>query len=43
MSDSNQRLIAWQIKTDTGRVKETLDSLRAGPRQPTCVSSSTAT
>ncbi len=28
MSDSNQRLIAWQIKTDTGRVKETLDTLR---------------
>jgi hypothetical protein len=28
MSDSNQRLIAWQIKTDTGRMKETLDALR---------------
>ena len=28
MSDSNQRLIAWQIKTDTGRAKETLDALR---------------
>ena len=28
MSDSNQRLVAWQIKTDTGRVKETLDALR---------------
>ena len=28
MTDSNQRLIAWQIKTDTGRVKETLDALR---------------
>jgi len=28
MSDSNQRLIAWQIKTDTGRVKATLDTLR---------------
>ena len=28
MSNSNQRLIAWQIKTDTGRVKETLDILR---------------
>jgi len=27
MSDPNQRLIAWQIKTDTGRMKETLDSL----------------
>jgi hypothetical protein len=28
MSDSNQRLIAWQIKTDAGRMKETLDTLR---------------
>ena len=28
MSDSNQRLVAWQIKTDTGRMKETLDALR---------------
>ena len=28
MSDSNQRLLNWQIKTDTGRVKETLDALR---------------
>ena len=28
MSDPNQRLIAWQIKTDTGRMKETLDTLR---------------
>ena len=28
MSDPNQRLTAWQIKTDTGRVKATLDTLR---------------
>ncbi|MCX6842043.1 MAG: hypothetical protein NTX53_07180 [candidate division WOR-3 bacterium] len=28
MSDSNQRLIAWQMKTDTSRMKETLDALR---------------
>jgi hypothetical protein len=28
MSDPNQRLIAWQIKTDTGRMKATLDTLR---------------
>jgi hypothetical protein len=28
MSDPNQRLITWQIKTDTGRMKETLDTLR---------------
>ena len=28
VTDPNQRLIAWQIKTDTGRVKETLDTLR---------------
>jgi len=28
MTDSNQRLTAWQIKTDTGRMKATLDSLR---------------
>jgi hypothetical protein len=28
MSDSNQRLIAWQAKTHTGRVKEMLDTLR---------------
>ena len=28
MSDPNQRLIAWQIKTDTGRMKETLDAMR---------------
>ena len=28
MSDPNQRLMAWQIKTDTGRMKETLDDLR---------------
>jgi hypothetical protein len=28
MSDPNQRLIAWQTKTDTGRVKATLDTLR---------------
>jgi len=28
MSDPNQRLIAWQAKTHTGRVKEMLDTLR---------------
>ena len=28
MTDSNQRLTAWQVKTDTGRMKATLDSLR---------------
>jgi len=28
MSDPNQRLIAWQTKTHTGRVKEMLDTLR---------------
>jgi hypothetical protein len=28
VTDSNQRLIAWQTKTDTGRMKETLDTLR---------------
>ena len=28
MSDANQRLIAWQIKTDTGKVKQILDDLR---------------
>ena len=28
MSDPNQRLLAWQTKTDTGRVKATLDTLR---------------
>jgi len=28
MTDPNQRLIAWQIKTDTGKVKEILDDLR---------------
>jgi hypothetical protein len=28
MSDPNQRLIAWQIKTDTGKVKEILDIMR---------------
>ena len=28
MSEPNQRLIAWQVKTDIGRVRETLDSLR---------------
>lgn len=27
MSDPNQRLMAWQIKTDTGKVKEILDTL----------------
>ena len=28
MSDSNQRLMNWQIKTDTGKVKQILDTLR---------------
>ena len=28
MSDPNQRPTAWKIKTNTGRVKETLDTLR---------------
>ncbi len=28
MTDPNQRLTAWQIKTDTGRVKQILDTLR---------------
>jgi hypothetical protein len=28
MSDPNQRLMNWQIKTDTGRMKDTLDTLR---------------
>ena len=28
MTDSNQRLIAWRIKTDTGKVKAILDDLR---------------
>jgi hypothetical protein len=28
MSDPNQRLTAWQIKTDTRRMKATLDTLR---------------
>ena len=28
MSDPNQRQMNWQIKTDTGRMKETLDALR---------------
>ena len=28
MSDPNQRLMNWQIKTDTARMKETLDTLR---------------
>ena len=28
MTDPNQRLIAWQMKTDTGRMKETLNTLR---------------
>jgi len=28
MSDPNQRLVAWQIKTDTGKVKQVLDDLR---------------
>ena len=28
MSDPNQRLTVWTIKTDTGKVKEILDDLR---------------
>ena len=28
MTDPNQRVMNWQIKTDTGRMKETLDTLR---------------
>ena len=28
MSDPNQRLTAWKIKTDTGKVKEILDTIR---------------
>ena len=28
MSDPNQRLTNWQIKTDTGKVKQILDDLR---------------
>jgi len=28
MTDPNQRIIAWEIKTDTTRMKETLDTLR---------------
>jgi hypothetical protein len=28
MPDPNQRLITWQTKTDTGRMKQTLDTLR---------------
>jgi len=28
MTDSNQRITAWEIKTDTTRMKETLDTLR---------------
>ena len=28
MTDPNQRRMNWQIKTDTGRMKETLDTLR---------------
>ena len=28
MSDPNQRLMNWQIKTDTGKVKQILDDLR---------------
>jgi len=28
MSGPNQRLIAWRIKTDAGRMKQTLDALR---------------
>ena len=28
MTDPNQRLTAWQIKTDTGKVKEILDTMR---------------
>ena len=28
VTDANQRIMAWQIKTDTARMKETLDTLR---------------
>jgi hypothetical protein len=28
VSDPNQRLMFWRMKTDTGRMKETLDTLR---------------
>ena len=28
MTDPNQRLMNWQIKTDTGKVKQILDDLR---------------
>ena len=28
MTDPNQRQMNWQIKTDTGRMKQTLDTLR---------------
>jgi len=28
MSDPNQRLTVWRIKTDTGKVKEVLDDMR---------------
>jgi hypothetical protein len=28
MSDANQRLTVWKIKTDTGRVKQILDAMR---------------
>jgi len=28
MSDPNQRIISWEIKTDTARMKQTLDTLR---------------
>jgi hypothetical protein len=28
MSNPNQRLIAWETKTDTSRMKQTLDTLR---------------
>jgi hypothetical protein len=28
MSDPNQRLTAWKMKTDTGKVKEILDTMR---------------
>ena len=28
MSDPNQRIMSWEIKTDTARMKQTLDTLR---------------
>jgi hypothetical protein len=28
MSDANQRLTVWKIKTDTGKVKQILDAMR---------------